>query len=137
MHVILVVTCAEPEHPFASVTVTLNIPAVVTDMVGVVADVDHKYFAKPAPAFSIVELPPQNDVSPLIAGFGFGLTVIVNVFGVPGQAASVIKLPRLIGPLPTVTVPTTVFVAVLITDKLSERALLKYTFIPSGLTDMP
>ena len=46
-------------------------------MVGVVADVDHKYFAKPAPAFSIVELPPQNEVSPLIDGVGFGLTIVV------------------------------------------------------------
>ena len=85
----------------------------------------------------MVELPAQNDKGPLIDGTGVGLTVIVNVFGVPGQPALVIKLPRLIGLLTTVTVLTTVFVAVLITDTLLEPVLAIYTFVPSGLTDMP
>ena len=38
----IVVFWSDPEHPFALVTVTVNVPAVITDMVCIVADVDHK-----------------------------------------------------------------------------------------------
>ena len=36
----VVVAKMEPVHPFASVTVTVNVPAVLTEMVCVVAPVD-------------------------------------------------------------------------------------------------
>ena len=37
------VTEVEPVHPFASVTVTENVAAAFTEIVCVVASVDHKY----------------------------------------------------------------------------------------------
>ena len=52
---------------------------------------------------------------------GVGLTVMVNVLGVPGQlGALLIKLPIAKGLFPTGTVATTVLVAPLITDTLAE-----------------
>ena len=61
-----------PVHPLAFVTVTVNVPAVLTEMVCVVAPVDQAYALYPAPAFKVVEPPEQNDVLPLMVGTGTG-----------------------------------------------------------------
>ena len=68
------------EHPFASVTVTLNEPEVVTVIDCVTAPVDHKYDVANG-AVSITEPPAQKVVGPPavivgVAGSGFTVTVI-------------------------------------------------------------
>jgi len=69
---------------------------------------------------------------------GVGFTVIVNVKGVPLQPAPLIKPdPNEMGLEPTLIVFVTVLVAVLITETLFEPAFTTYTWLPSGLTDIP
>jgi len=69
---------------------------------------------------------------------GVGFTVMVNLMGELLQAIfGVTKLPKAYGSKPTLTFFTTLFVAVLITDTLSELVLATYTVLPSGLTDTP
>jgi ferredoxin-like protein FixX len=64
---------------FASVTVTLNVcvDAGETMIVCVVAPVDHRYDAKPAPASRVTEPPVHIDVGPVMVTVGSGFTVTV------------------------------------------------------------
>lgn len=75
---VTVVAAEVPEQPFPSVTVTVNVPELLTVIACVVAPVDHKY---PAAALDVnVTLPPwQKVVGPpaVIVGVGFGFTVTV------------------------------------------------------------
>jgi hypothetical protein len=73
----VVVADVEPEHPFASVTVTVKVFAVFTVIHCVVAPVLQLYETSPAGAHICVELPEQNESVPLIDGVGLGLTVVV------------------------------------------------------------
>ena len=54
------------EHPLASVTVTVYVPAVLTVIHCVVAPVLHKYEANPAGAHHCVVLPEQIEPLPVI-----------------------------------------------------------------------
>ncbi|MBL0238322.1 MAG: hypothetical protein IPQ02_17455 [Saprospiraceae bacterium] len=77
------VRLAVPVHPFASVTVTLYVPAALTLILCVVAVVDHKYVngAVPTLAFAVNVLlvPAHILVSPVIVTTGFGSTVNVRL----------------------------------------------------------
>ena len=81
----------------------------------------------------------KADKVPVVVIVGeFGFTVIVKANGVPPQLTPcVMKLPSELGPVPTLMVAITVFVAVLITEILPEPEFTTYTLLPSGLTDMP
>ena len=74
----MVVAEAEPEQPFPSVTVTVNVDAVLTEMVCVVAPVDQTQPAN-IPALRVVELPEQKERLPVIDGVGLGLMIVVTV----------------------------------------------------------
>ena len=73
----VVVAEADPEHPLASLTVTVNVLAVLATIHWVVAPVLHTYEADPAGAHIWVELPEQNASVPVIDGAGLELTVVV------------------------------------------------------------
>ena len=67
-----------------------------------------------------------------------GSTVMVNETGAPlHPLPPEVKLPNATGPEPTVTVADTLLVAVLTTDTLFVPWFDTYTFLPSGLTDIP
>ena len=91
----VVVAEFDPVHPLASLTVTVNVFAVLTMIHCVVAPVLHIYVASPAGAHICVELPEQNESVPLMDGVGLALTVVVFE-----------SLP--VQPLPSVTVTVTV-----------------------------
>ena len=65
-----------PVHPFASVTVTVNVPLAVTLITCVVEEVFHKYVPTGV-AVKLTEPPAQKTVGPsgTITGTGFGFTV--------------------------------------------------------------
>src|SRR6266550_912004 len=73
---VTVVAAEVAVQPFASVTVTVNEPDVLTLIDCAVAPLDHKYVV-PAGAVSVTEPPTQNVVGPpaVIVGVGSGLTV--------------------------------------------------------------
>ena len=71
------ITLVLPVHRFASVTVTLKFPAVVTLIVCVVAPVDHSN-AEKEPAFSVVEMPGQKVKAPVMVGEGGVLIKVVT-----------------------------------------------------------
>ena len=69
-------------QPLALVTVTVYVPAEVTLIAAVVADVDHKYPVPPEAA-SVTDPPKQNVVGPpgviMAAGSGLTVTVVISV----------------------------------------------------------
>ena len=72
-----VVAEALPVQPFTLVTVTVNVPDVLTEIVCVVEPVDQMYPAN-NPASNTVEPPEQKDKDPEITGVGSVLTVVVT-----------------------------------------------------------
>ena len=70
----VVVAEALPEHPFASVTVTVKVAALFSEIHCVVAPVFHIYEENPAVAHICVELPEQNERAPVMDGDGFWFT---------------------------------------------------------------
>ena len=64
-------------HPPPFVTVTVKVPAELTEIVCVVAPVDQLYPAY-TPAFNVVELPEQNDKLPLMVGAAIELVFVVT-----------------------------------------------------------
>ena len=65
-----------PVHPLPFVTVTVNVPAVETEIVCVVAPVDQLY-PENTPASKTVEEPEQNANPPVIDGERLVLMVVV------------------------------------------------------------
>jgi len=86
----VVVAETDAVQPTELVTVTVQVPAVLTDMVRVVAPFDHRYAVKPAPASSVVDPPGQKFLVPLMDGVG----------GMHTRPASTL---RLVSPWPNVT----------------------------------
>ena len=87
------VTLAEvPEQPAALVTVTDTGVALLTEIVCVVAPVDQRYEAYPAPASSVVEPPAQNASVPLMVGVGKAFTVVLTDELVPAQPAALVTV---------------------------------------------
>jgi hypothetical protein len=120
-----VVAEAEPVHPFPSVTVTVKAPAVLTEIVCVVAPLVQLY-AVYDPASNVVELPAQNAKVPLIEGVGNGFITVV------AEAEPV-------QPFPSVTV--TVNVAAVLTEivcVVAPPVQLYAVYIPaSNVVELP
>ncbi len=67
-----------PVQPLAFVTITEYAPAVVTFIVCVFPEGDQTKFVYPEPASSVIELPVQNAVGPVITGLSDDETVTIT-----------------------------------------------------------
>jgi hypothetical protein len=80
-----------PVQPLPSVTVTVNVPAVVVLIDAVVAPVLHKYELKPEDAVSIEVAPWQMEKLPPIAGVGL-LFIITDCETDPVQPLALVTV---------------------------------------------
>ncbi len=81
---------------------------------------------------------PQACTGAGCSSVGAGLTVMVNVWGLPVQLPpGVIKLPNAIGEMPAGICAISIFVVASITDTISSRILATYTNLPSDVTLIP